>query len=62
MQTETGSQGALRGSGGRRHEVHSLGRLFLAQTRDGYLERLFQAIAPAWSTSRVTNRCSAPAR
>jgi hypothetical protein len=25
--TETGSQGNLRGSGGRRHEVHSLGRL-----------------------------------
>jgi len=28
LQIETGSQGALRGSGGRRHEVHSVGRLF----------------------------------
>ena len=28
MQTETGSQGTLGESGGRRHEVHSFGRLF----------------------------------
>src|SRR3984893_6227304 len=28
LQTETGSQGTLGGSGGRRHEVHSFGRLF----------------------------------
>jgi hypothetical protein len=28
LQTETGSQGTLGESGGRRHEVHSFGRLF----------------------------------
>src|ERR1700731_1538934 len=37
-------------------------RQTLWPTCDGYLERLFQAIARPRSTSRVTIRCSAPAR
>ena len=52
MQTETGSRSALRGSGGRRHEVHGIGRHFdramriLSRKAVLLVACLLQAISP----------------